>query len=412
MRYFGFLLFLVLAFLLWLSVPVAAEPACPNGVCESPILGGNENSCTCPQDCGSCAPGPFEVCKQYFCDSNNDCRQEAVLDCCGNSQCEPSEYFGSCQLDCGSAELNLEVDYSSDKTVAPKGETIVFIATITDFGAPVDNAMVVLEDPRRNRFPFSFLSDGKYLVSYRVPFEMPIGRQAFRILAVRSTGIMVEGFKEFFLSVEAKPFALELLLPIEKKFGLGDAVWFRVHAQYAANQPVLGANSFVIINGQRVPLAAEGGGFYAGEYALRESDTGSVSFEAVVADRFENKSSVSGTVEVVGVGLMHYVQRFGALFFLLAIVFSFVLFVAYRFAAKAMRIQGLEKRKAELVELEKSIQTKYFEQVAIEKTEFDQFMGLYESEIKELDKKLFRLKKQSQPQKPNAVPQKPRGGLA
>ncbi len=47
----------------------------------------------------------------------------------------------------------------------------------------------------------------------------------------------------------------------------------------------------------------------------------------------------------------------------------------------------------ELIELEKNIQVKYFEQAAIEKKEFETFMEAYESELKQVNAKLGKIKK-------------------
>lgn len=609
MRYFGFFLFLVLAGVVFFAQPVRAEPACGNGICESPLYGGNENSCTCPQDCGACAPGPFEVCRKYSCDSNNICRQTLFSVrttgkvCCGNGFCEPPETFGDCPLDCNPAELVfdvlsplptqsfargervlvsikisssgrpivganafaggffgdiqlfndgkhedgtntdniyanyfvvpssaleeehsvgvrgefqnakgtkefpvvvkaelnpsvegpslvflgdnitlhgrifrgpepavfsfdlnlinpngnavdkpkiqagadgsfsyafhtsqidprgewilngygidsnnnrmsfsktvlvensskerfLTVDFALDKPKVSKGETVTIIATISDFGKPVDDATIELVDSFNKKILFSFVSSGKYNASYTVPFEMPVGEQHFKIHAKRQTGIWVEGFKEFLIPIEGKSFLLELVLPTEKRFSVGDPVKFRVHAEYESNQPVLDANAFVIISGHQVSLEAEGLGFYSGEYILQESDLGSVGFETVVVDRFANRSSVTGKVEVFGLGPNYYLQRYGSLFLVLAAFFSLLFFVAYRLVVKQLLIQRLEKRQADLIELEKSLQVKYFEQASIEKKEFEQFMEAYENELKEVAKKIAKLKNQKEP---------------
>jgi hypothetical protein len=600
----GFFLALTVFFSLALfSSMVFALESCkggtPNGVCESPILGGNENSCTCPSDCGSCAPAPLEVCQNYFCDSNNVCRSETMSDCCGNGICEPpSERTETCSQDCvpglklelvspsqetpfmrgekvpvvvsvissgqavsnarlrasgffGTVELfndglhgdgtdsdnvygnwvtvpvtapegllsasvegdfagdhaaldffvlvkpelsyslefpalvflgnnflvsgnvqagsrpvvlsfefhlsdpsgkviekkeittsangsfsysyrtslidptgewaldangfdannnrfslsktvlvedpgrerSLGIDYASDKITVGKGETVSFVVTVTDFNFPVSDASVELVDPLGNNFPLSFLSDGKYGFSYRAPFELPAGQQSFRFQARRSTGITVKGTKEFVFPIEGKPFSMELLLPTEKKFSIGDSVRFRVRAEYAPAQPVLDANAFVLINGKRVPLASEGGGFYSGEYLLEETDAGSLPFEAVVADRFENRSSATGSVEAIGFGFLFFVQRFGAIVLVIAVILLTFFWFLHRSMNKSLLIQKLEKRKNELLELEKNIQVKYFELASMEKTEFEKFMALYENELKEVEKKLVKLKK-------------------
>lgn len=300
-------------------------------------------------------------------------------------------------------ERFLGIGYLLDKKNVSKGDSFTIIATISDFGTPIDDAVTELIDPMGKTIPFSFIEKGKYSVVYTIPFEMPVGEQTFKIHARHSTGILVEGFKQVTIDVQSKPFGIELIEPKEKKLSIGDSILFRVHAEYEPGKPILDANAFAIIAGTQVPLPGEGGGFYSGEYRIQEKDAGSAAFEIVVADRFENKASVKGQIEIFGLGLNHYIQSYGALFVLTVFVFCGIFFFINRVLVRKATIQRLEKRKLELIELEKNIQTKYFEQASIEKNEFDKFMEQYEKELKETEKKLAKLQDKKTPEEPKTT---------
>lgn len=291
-----------------------------------------------------------------------------------------------------SLERFLSLDLSWDPEIVQKGDSLTVVVTVTDLGNFVNDAKVELIDPFNKVTPFSFQSDGQYVITYVVPFSLSLGDQNFRVRATRVTGILVEGVQEFSVLVEGKEFSMELISPTEKRFNMGDPVVFRVHAEYAFNQPVLDANAYAIINDQRVVLESEGGGFYSGEYFLQGVSTGSIAFEIVLEDLFENKSSVDGQIEVFGVGFNYYIQQYGFSFLFLALVFSAVFFVLYRIVVKRALIDKLEKRQLSLLGLEKRTQIKYFEQAAIDKPSYDSLMESYETERKEIEKKLKKMK--------------------
>jgi len=70
------------------------EEACGNRICEA-----DENSCTCPTDCGQCETQQAGACQQFTCE-NNLCVVKQAPFCCGDSTCIATESCGSCFQDC------------------------------------------------------------------------------------------------------------------------------------------------------------------------------------------------------------------------------------------------------------------------------------------------------------------------
>lgn len=70
------------------------EVVCGNNKCEA-----NENSCTCPGDCGQCETQQAGACQQFTCE-NNICVVKEQPFCCGDSICLNTESCGSCFQDC------------------------------------------------------------------------------------------------------------------------------------------------------------------------------------------------------------------------------------------------------------------------------------------------------------------------
>ena len=70
------------------------QASCGDATCSP-----NENECTCPADCGSCAAKDVGVCKTGACE-NNVCVAKLNPQCCGDTLCKDSETCGTCFQDC------------------------------------------------------------------------------------------------------------------------------------------------------------------------------------------------------------------------------------------------------------------------------------------------------------------------
>lgn len=108
-----------------------AQATCGDGICEA---GGEENSCICPQDCGTCG-GPITnvVCKEFAC-VNNICLPTYIPNCCGNTTCDENESYGTCSGDCEPTSLELEVVSPKDNQSFFLGEPILIKVDATSSG--------------------------------------------------------------------------------------------------------------------------------------------------------------------------------------------------------------------------------------------------------------------------------------
>ncbi len=128
-RFFRIILFLLVFFVAIVNVSFAQD--CGDGVCQA---GGEENSCTCPVDCGSCGGTISNLaCKEYAC-INNICLPTFISNCCGNTSCETNESYGSCPIDCEPTSLELEVLSPKDQETFFLGDTIVFKVNASSSG--------------------------------------------------------------------------------------------------------------------------------------------------------------------------------------------------------------------------------------------------------------------------------------
>lgn len=286
-------------------------------------------------------------------------------------------------------ERSLLVQVLLEKTRVQKGETVGLVVRVSDSERLVDDAVVELTNPLNQKTIVPLESLGEYAVSVLIPFEMQTGDQTFRVQARRDTGILVEGIKDFELEIQEKPFSLELVSPTTKRFNIGDTVDFRVFAQYAFNQPVVDANAFVLVNRKRLELTAEGRGFFGGEFVVSPEEEGSVAFEVVVQDRYANRSSLVGQFEVVGTGFSFWWNQYANIIVTVLVLAIIGVFGARQWLQKQQTQKKWLNRHAELLELEKNIQTQYFEEAALSRTDFLARMEKYETERKQLEQKML-----------------------
>lgn len=179
-------LFLLLALTL---LPACAHALCGDNICEP---GGAENSCTCPADCGLCGGEVTgEQCKVYGCAVVNDlnaCRQVTLDNCCGNSECEAEENFGSCPGDCLPSSITLELLRPAQGEYFYRGDRVLLKVKATAEGRSAPSADI-------NAIGFfgkiGFFNDGIhddnvagdpfYANTYVVPADAPQGEHDLNI---------------------------------------------------------------------------------------------------------------------------------------------------------------------------------------------------------------------------------------
>ncbi|MBI4044162.1 MAG: hypothetical protein HY392_00465 [Candidatus Diapherotrites archaeon] len=199
-----------------------AEATCGDGICEAE---GAENSCICPQDCGSCeGPAPNAVCKEFAC-VNNICLPKLTQNCCGNDSCEVDESYGTCSVDCEPTSLELEILFPQENETFFLGEKVYLRVQATSSGRNAASA-----DLNVSSF-FGFLrlfNDGKHEDdgSYDKFFA-----NSFFLTDVNS-GIFDLNFQGSFHGISATTTrkinietSLRTELEIKSKFKRGQTIW-------------------------------------------------------------------------------------------------------------------------------------------------------------------------------------------
>ncbi|MCH7902659.1 hypothetical protein IIC68_02815 [archaeon] len=138
---------------------VSAAAVCGDGTCEA-----GENSCSCPEDCGSCS-GEVSgaVCSAFYCTENNICAIEKIPNCCGNDLCEESgdytEGFGNCPADCEPRNVNIEIISPEPGYKARYGEELLYKAIADADGRSIAGIKVKVSGPFDQ---FTLFNDGKH----------------------------------------------------------------------------------------------------------------------------------------------------------------------------------------------------------------------------------------------------------
>ncbi|MFH0954828.1 MAG: hypothetical protein V1777_01890 [Candidatus Micrarchaeota archaeon] len=291
------------------------------------------------------------------------------------------------------AQRSLEIQIINPAVDAKRGEEFSIIARVSDLNETITDAIVQLKDPLNRTYPFALQENGDYFINYQAPFDLPLGNQTFEITAKKNAAIQIEGSTTLTTNVIQKAFTIETVSPDDKIFTVGDKITFKFLAKYAANQPVLDANALLIVGNSQMALQSQGGGFYFAVYSTSENDIGTLSYQAAIQDQFANQTVKSGNIEIYEFGPGYYLNQYGIQFLAIVILASGILFIVRTTVLKKIETQNTAKRKQQLIELEKDIQTKYFENASIEKDEFEKAMESYEQELAKIEKKLGGEKK-------------------
>ncbi|MFH1697357.1 MAG: hypothetical protein ABH854_05645 [Candidatus Diapherotrites archaeon] len=112
--------------------------SCGNGICDNSL---NETSCTCMQDCQTCAEELSGTCTEKAC-IGGQCGTTIMLGCCGNGRCELGESYLSCSVDCSAETITLEYA-GEEREKYLRGETLELVISVEADGAAAKGASVI-----------------------------------------------------------------------------------------------------------------------------------------------------------------------------------------------------------------------------------------------------------------------------
>ncbi|GEM_PF-5792619 len=270
-------------------------------------------------------------------------------------------------------------------TTVPRGSRVTIIAQVLDSNRPISDANLVLIPASGEPILFPAPLDENYSLLYTIPGSLPLGENTFVLRATRKGILATTGQTEFDLNIVSGAFSVTLLKPTQRLFNIGDRIEFQVSAQYESSQPVLEAKILLRTEDVEFELSPLGGGYYTKHYVAQESDTGPFSFKVVATDSFGNSAEAENQIEIFGYGPAYYASIYGIPAIAILFLLIGVGFGIQRFQKQRLTHEQARNRKNQLLELEKQIQRQYFEQGALNKTEFENRMLEYEDELKKLN---------------------------
>ena len=283
--------------------------------------------------------------------------------------------------------------YLDQNASVSRGTQLTIIAQVTDSNIPTTDANLVLVSPSQQTIPFQLAPDGNYTLFYTIPSNLPFGKNTFHLQATKIGIIPLEGQLPLEITIIPTLFSIQLVKPQTTFFSIGDNVEFRVFAQYESGEPVLDANTSLLVNQLEIPLQAQGGGYYSGNYTAQEQDAGELRLKITSTDGFNQTASADTKLNIYGYGTNYYLTRYGAIGLGALALLIVGYFVAARFATKRFDQTKAKKRAEQIIELEKDLQSKYFEKGSIQKSDYESQMLDYEDELKKIKEQLGRAPK-------------------
>ncbi len=287
--------------------------------------------------------------------------------------------------------LNVE-SFDTEKDSYVKGEEANFIVKVTDIsGNPVPNAQVKGTVSTGQQIIFSELDGGIYTGIFIIPQNISDKNLTIIVDALSQNR---QGTTQIEFGVISTNINISITQP--KKgvvFQLGEEISIIVKAVYDTNAPLVTGKVIARINGAEIDLIpTEKKGVYSGVYILRNESEGNLEIEFEANSGYGDTGREIAEIQISGISYQYYLREYGLslglLFF--ALVLSIILtYVTIRVKGKEWL---LKRKKKELAEKIKGIQTQYFVEGSIDKKSYNEYMEKYGPEINEVEESLRVLK--------------------
>ncbi|MFH1225592.1 MAG: hypothetical protein V1676_07370 [Candidatus Diapherotrites archaeon] len=278
----------------------------------------------------------------------------------------------------------LIVFLSPGSATVHRTDSIEVSVRVTDSGEPVADADVVMWGTAGERHALEYKGDGKYSATAEIPFDAPSGAWKLTVTAEsRVSGEPRGGEAALMVNLAPTPIKIDVLRPSVTNFDSGSNIRFTVALSYLNGKPVNDAAVTVEIKGVQLPLSWQSENIYDLNYALQESDSGSLPVNITAEDAYGNSGEkrldlvIGGNVwKFLGFALLAAAVCFAAIAVIAAIALSKL--------RKHSGIRSLEHAIEETNAKAKRLQEDYFERNLVGK-------DAYRARGKELDQKLRSL---------------------
>ena len=255
-------------------------------------------------------------------------------------------------------------------------------------GNAVNDANVFLITPEAE-FPLTNIGDGQYSLYLDFNARYPAKKHTWKISADKNiSNTTISGLKEFNITFKPSTLPLEIVQPKRRTFNVGETLQILLHSYYADKEPVVGAEISAMLKDKKLNFIAIEPGFYKATLLLTADLEGKHSINITLVDPYLNSAQTTLNVEIVGLNIFAYIQK--NLNFILTIILSLIILLIlfyYLFSKEINKIK-LKMEKKKIIELEKELQRKYFEEGLLTKKEYEKLMQEYEQRLAEIKKKL------------------------
>ncbi len=199
------------------------------------------------------------------------------------------------------------------------------------------------------------------------------------------------GEEEIFFILKSNPINIELLEPKLSKIMYGSTIQFHLNFSYNSGYEVY--NPAIVINagGKEINFNKTGSSIYF-NYTVDNTSLNILDLEVSVVDEYGNQGKFVHSFELEGKNT-YLLSKYKWHIVLLATAIIVVLYVIFTLNYKRIRLFRLEKRKAELLELEKKVQTEYYKLGTIDYDTYEKTMEEYNLELSKIKDEIKRLKK-------------------
>jgi len=293
----------------------------------------------------------------------------------------------------------MDVDFSSgNQTLYSRGQEIRILADVSFFGEPIEDADVRALLPDGKQINFKMVSEGKYSLSYFLPFDFPLGEQKILVNARKSIGnINYGGSNEMIITVDRAKINVILLEPTKQTAVLGEELNFRLKLSYDNGSPLIKPKISIKLNDKNITAVEKEQGIFYFSYVVKNEDLSEAKqllLQVEAEDSFGNTVSYNRLFEVSGEITLEYYFRENPLLFL-SVIFSFIFIIVVIIVIRKRmdRLSSLNKRKKELEKLKSDLQEKYFNLGSMGNEQYYSLLSQYSTELRDIESAIEAFKK-------------------
>lgn len=292
----------------------------------------------------------------------------------------------------------MDVVFSDYEKFYERGQEIKLLVDILFNKEPVEGAQADALFPDGKEVSLRMISEGKYSLSYLIPFDFPLGEQKILINAGKTIGsVKYGGSSELVVTVDNAKIISVLIEPKKETAALGEELNFKLKFSYENGKPLNNAKVSIKINDKNIFASEKEQGVFYFSYVVDSEDLSEARqllLNVEASDAFGNSITFTKLFEVTGELTLEYYFRENPLLFLSVIfAFVFIIVVIIVIRKRMDRLSSLRKRKKELEKLKSDLQEKYFNLGAVGNEQYYSLLAQYSSELRDIDSAIESFKK-------------------